>query len=269
MNLIVEFIIYYLKLLALTLGVIFVCGFAVRFFSWSFSRLSGSGSGAFFDITSIIGTPVHELGHAIMCLLFGHKIVKMKLWSPSHPNGVYGFVEHSYNRKNPWARLGSLFIGVGPIFSGLSVIILVLWLCFPNQWNAYLTTSKAVFTADVTASHILSAVFSLFSNMFRGFGDNWWRSLIGLIVILPVSLHITLSWQDVKSASGALPLYLLLLLLFAIPTMLFGVSTSITAWLWLWNIRALSLFCLVIAFSAIWVLFALLVRAIRLVISSF
>ena len=266
---IVEFIIYYLKLLALTLGVIFVCGFAVRFLAWAFSRLSGSSSGTFFDITSIIGTPVHELGHAIMCLLFGHKIVRMKLWSPSHPNGVYGYVEHSYNRKNPWARLGSLFIGVGPIFSGLGVIILMLWLCFPNQWDAYLTSSKAAFTTDATMSQILSTVFSLFANIFRGFGENWWRSLIGLIVILPISLHITLSWQDVKSAAGALPLYLLLLLIFALPTMLLNVSASITSTLWLWNVRALALFCLVIAFSAIWVLLALLVKTIQLVARSF
>lgn len=269
MDVILDFILYFLKLFALTLGVIFICGFAVRFFSRAFARLSGTGSGAFFDITSIIGTPVHELGHAIMCIVFGHKIIKMKLWSPSHPNGVYGYVEHSYNRKNPWARLGSLFIGVGPIFSGLAVTILMLWLCFPIQWKDYLTTSREALAGNVTFSNFLSAVFSLFANMFRGFGDNWWRSLIGLLVIFPVSLHITLSWQDVKSAAGAIPLYLLILLLFAIPTMLFGVSGAIVDWLWLWNLRAMSLFCLVIAFSALWVLFALLVHAIKIVISWF
>ena len=45
---------------------------------------------------------------------------------------TYGYVEHSYNPRNLWARLGNLFIGIGPIFSGLGVVVLLLWLCFPN-----------------------------------------------------------------------------------------------------------------------------------------
>lgn len=268
-DVIFDFLLYFIKMLGLTLGILFICGFAVRFFSRSFARLSGTGSGDILDITAIIGTPIHELGHAAMCLFFGHKITRMKLWSPSHENGVYGFVEHTYNRKNLWAKLGCLFIGVGPIFSGLAVIILMLWICFPTQWDAYLTASREMLAGNPTFGQFLDCILSLLGSMFTGFGDNWVRSIIGVLVILPVSLHITLSWQDVKSAAGAMPLYLLLLCVFTIVTLAIGVSSAITDWFWLLNLRAMSLFCIVIAFSAVWVVLALLVRAIRIVFSWF
>ena len=264
-----QFLIYFLELLGLTLGVILLCGFAVRFFSRTFARLSGTGFGKVFDVTAAIGTPIHELGHAAMCLLFAHRITRMSLWSPGHAGGVYGYVEHNYNRKNPWARLGSLFIGVGPIFSGLAVIILTLWICFPTQWQAYLSASREMLASDVGFGGYLSTLLSLFANLFRAFGENWLRSLIGILIILPVSLHVSLSWQDIKSATCALPLYLLLILLFAIPTMALGASEAIVRFLWLWNLSAMSLFCLVIAFSAFWVVLALAIRAIRIVASWF
>lgn len=263
-----SFLIYFAKLIGLTMGVIVLCGFAVRFFSRAFARLSGTGSGDIFDITSVIGTPVHELGHALMCLIFAHKITRIQLLSPSHTDGVYGFVEHTYNRKNPWAQFGCLFIGVGPIFSGLGVTVLMLWLCFPDQWSAYLDTS-ALLSNSANVGEIVTGVLSLLWNMLTGFGNDWIRSIIGILVILPVSLHITLSWQDIKSSAGAIPLYLFMILVFGVATMATGVSGAVVDWLWLWNLRAMSLFCIVIAFSAVWVVLAILIRLVRVIISWF
>ena len=264
-----DFIIYFAKLILLTIGIFILCGFAVRLCSRAFARLTGARSGSVFDVTSAIGTPSHELGHAVMCLLFAHKITKLKLWSPKHPNGVYGFVEHSYNRKNPWARLGCLFVGLGPIFSGLAVTVLVLWLCYPTQWSNYLAVSSTLTANGTEFGRLLEGVLSLLGSMLRAFSADWMRSLFGALIILPVSLHISLSWQDIKSAAGALPLYLLMLLIFAAATMLTGISGAVTNFLYVANIRALSLFAVVIAFAAVWVAFALLYRSIKIFISWF
>ena len=133
---------YTLEIIVLTLGVVIGCGFIVHLCSHLFVKLMGRKSMVFFNTTAAIGTPVHELGHAIMCLIFGHKITDMKLWIPRPENGVYGYVAHSYNQKNLWQKLGNLFIGLGPIFSGLGVVVLSLWLCFPTQWANYLATSN-------------------------------------------------------------------------------------------------------------------------------
>ena len=265
-----DLLLYLGNLLLLTLGVFVVCGFAVRFCARAFSMLLGSGSGTVFDLTSVIGTPIHEIGHAVMCPLFGHRITSVKLWAPRAENGVYGYVEHAYNRKNPWARLGNLFIGVGPLFSGLGIVVLMLLLCFPTQWSIYLDASRsAVLSEGGSASGLLHAILSLFLSMFDAFRADFLRSLLGLIVILSVSLHISLSWADIKGSLSALPIYITMMAVFALATLIAGVSAPILTGLRLLNLRVLSIFCIVIAFSAVWVVIALIVRLIRKLIRAF
>lgn len=268
-DILIDFLLYLGQLLLLTLGTVTLCGLAAFSAERLFLKLAGSGSSVVVYISSVIGTPIHELGHAAMCVLFGHKITKMRLLLPPHNStGTLGYVEHSWNRKNPWARLGNLFIGLGPIFSGLGVIILTLSLCYPNQWNAYLAFSGTL-TVENTAGELAAGVFSLLCSMPGAFADDWIRALIGLIIILSVSQHITLSGADIKGSLSALPLYLLLLLLFAVITALCGVQGTIIGALSLANLRMLSIFCITIAFSAVWIAIALLIYLIRKMIKWF
>ena len=261
-----ELLRYTFELLVLTLGVLVACGFAVRLCSRLVIRLMGRGSVAIFQTTAAIGTPVHESGHAIMCFLFGHRITDMKLWIPGSQNGVYGYVMHSYSRRNLWSRLGNLFIGFGPIFSGLAVVVLALWLCFPAQWGEYLALSNALVAQNTTMQNILEGVFSLLSSLPAAFSENWWRSLIGILLILPVSLHISLSWMDVKNSLSALPIYVLLVLVFAVVTTLLGLPLAILSGLRLFNLRLLSLFSLVVIFAAVWVAIAAIVWLTKLLV---
>ena len=266
---IIGFLFYIGELFLLTLGIFLVCGITVWLCARLFARLLGGGSGSVFDVTSVIGTPIHELGHAVMCLVFGHRIQRMKLWSARAENGVYGYVEHSYNRKNPWAQLGNLFIALGPIFSGLGVMVLMLWLCFPSQWNAYLASTHLVSANGSGVWEIASGVLSLLGSIPGAIVQDPVRSLLGIAVILPVSLHISLSWQDIKSGIGAMPMYLLILTVFGTATWLAGVAAPVLDGLWLLNLRMLSLFCIVILFSLVWVLIALIVRLVRVVATWF
>lgn len=257
-----EYFAYAGRLVLLTMGTVLICGLAVHLCAKLFAMLLGGSSRRVFDATALIGTPVHELGHALMCLLFGHRIQAIQLWSPGASDGVYGYVEHSYNRKNPWAMLGNLFIAVGPIFSGLGVIVLMLWLCFPVQWAEYLAVSRTVVQAE-SLHDAAWGILSLIASIPRAFVADWFKSLLGLLIILSVSLHVSLSLQDVKSAASGFPIYLLFVAFFALLSHLFSWDGAIISALSLWNVRLLSLFFLVIAFSAVWVLLALLVRAIR------
>lgn len=264
-----DFFIYVGKVLLLTLCVPIVCGLAAWLAERLFVRLSGSGKMLY--VSSVIGTPIHELGHALMCLLFGHKITEMKLLlPPNHPSGTLGYVSHSYNRKNPWAVLGNLFIGIGPIFSGLGVMILALMFCFPVQWSAYITNAWGLVTSGtVGVGEIFDGVVSLLLSMPEAFAACWWQALIGLVIILCVSQHVTLSGADIKGSLAAFPLYVLLLLIFGGITALCGVQTAILEGLWFFNLCLLSLFCLVIAFSAVWILLALLIFCVRRILRWF
>ena len=254
---------YTIQITVLTLGVVIGCGLVVHLCSYLFMRLMGRKSLAFFNTTAAIGTPVHELGHAMMCSIFGHQITDMKLWIPRPTNGVYGYVAHSYNPKNIWHKLGNLFIGLGPIFSGLGVVVLSLWLCFPTQWASYLNTSHLLVDKTTTAQNIFEGVFSLLASIPAAFAESWWRALIGIVVILAVSLHVSLSWADIKGSAGAFPIYVGIVFVFALITQIIGIPAIILSALQLFSLRLLSLFCLVAVFAAVWVVIALLINAVK------
>lgn len=269
---VVDFLVYWLKLLVGTLGLFVGCGLLIHLISHWFAKLIGSGSRGWFYATSIIGTPVHELGHAAMCKLFGHRITRMKLWNPKPDNGVYGFVEHSYSKRNIWAKFGNMFIGMGPLFSGLGVMVLALWFCFPTLWREYLTSTSAMVSVGETIlpfETVSNSIFALIKGIFVTFGEDWLKSSIGLLVILSVALHISLSPQDIKGSLSALPIYCGLLL--AATCILFWTpaASSVLSWLILMNVRLFSLFALTVAFALVWLAFAALVRFVKLFLSWF
>ena len=264
-----DFLLYFLTLILGTLGIFVGCGLLVHWICRLFSRLIGSGSKMWFRTTSMIGTPVHELGHAIMCKIFSHRITSMKLWNPRPTNGVYGYVEHSYSRRSLWARFGNLFVGMGPLFSGLGVTLLALWLCFPTLWTEYLTTTSSLAMTGETFAEVAKGVFVLIRGIPSAFREAWLKSLLGLLVILSISLHISLSPQDIKSSVGALPIYGGLMLVITCATYWTPLAPKISSGLAVLSLRLFSLFALVIGFALIWLAFAALIRFVKIFLSWF
>ena len=259
-----QYLIYIGQLLALTLGVMVVCGLVAWLARKIFMYFVGDSATLVLYASSIVGTPVHELGHALMCIPFAHRITDMKLLlPPSRRSRTLGYVEHSYNRKNPWAVFGDLFISFGPIFSGLGVMILVLSLCFPAQWNTYLESSRTMIDNGSDVQQITASILVLLSSLFQSFDRDAARSIVGLVIILSVSQHITLSLADLKGCFKALLMYTGIVAVFAGVTMLLGLQNGIVHSLMQINLPILSLFCVSIAFSLVWVAIALLVYLFR------
>ena len=119
------------------------------------------------------GVMIHEIGHAVFCLIFRHKIVEMKLFSPEE-DGTLGYVNHSYNPNSFYQRIGNFFIGTGPIWFGVAVLSLISWLLLPNEMQ----------------------ISNFFSLNFWG----RWQSYIWLYLALTISSHITLSPPDLAGS---------------------------------------------------------------------
>ena len=66
-----------------TLGLVFLFGKVIALCNGAFYRNFGSKGRAVCYATGFIGTPVHEASHALMCLIFGHKIVEIKFFPPA------------------------------------------------------------------------------------------------------------------------------------------------------------------------------------------
>lgn len=134
------------------------------------------------------GVMIHEIGHAVFCLIFRHKIVEMKLFSPEE-DGTLGYVNHSYNPNSFYQRIGNFFIGTGPIWFGVAVLSLISWLLLPNEMQ----------------------ISNFFSLNFWG----RWQSYIWLYLALTISSHITLSPPDLAgSVDGGIAIMATALLVF-------------------------------------------------------
>ncbi len=83
-------------------------------------------------LTAWIGTPIHECMHIIMAKLFRHNIEQVSLFSPNKETGGLGHVEHSYNKKSLYQKIGLFFIGAAPLIGGTLVLVLLLRFLVPN-----------------------------------------------------------------------------------------------------------------------------------------
>lgn len=209
------FIIFYMQVLFYPIAVFVICGLAVALCNTWFHKLAGRSGRVLVYATSIVGTPVHEAGHAVMCILFFHKITSLSLWQPRNPNGVLGYVEHSYNKKNPYKVLGNLFIGLGPIFSGLCIILAVIGVCFPAALAEYMESSVSILGNGDGLLHVFFECMKLIPSVIYEDSMPLWVKIIGIFIMLSVSLHINLSPSDILGSLRSLPIYMIIALIFS------------------------------------------------------
>ena len=203
------FILNFILQMAFTLGFIFLFGKVTAFLNGAFYRNFGSRGRNVCYATGFIGTPVHEASHALMCLIFGHKITEIKLFSLDPSDGTLGYVRHSYNPKNLYQKVGCLFIGIAPVFVGSLILAGILYLLLPDLFAEVSSkVGEADFTSD--AGGALLSILSAFALMFTYIGRwQWW---VFLLVGSFIALHMTLSREDVKGALSGIVAYLFIFL---------------------------------------------------------
>ena len=199
-------------------GVVYLAGFLIGLVNRTFYRLLGGGRFVCYA-TGLIGTPIHELSHALMCLLFGHRIREMRLFRIDTQSGVLGYVNHSYNRRNPYHVMGNYFIGIAPIMCGTVVLFLTMRWMLPSAFAVcrdYLSDfvdwqgqGEVLRQAEGIGALFVSFLFILFTEISAG----GWQIWVFLLLLLSISIHMNLSGADIKGSLGALPILILLLLL--------------------------------------------------------
>ena len=203
------FVAFVLQILFL-FGPILLFGFLIALCNRRFYANFGSKSRAVCYVTGCIGTPLHELSHALFCLIFGHKIVEIKLFRIGAEDGTLGYVKHTYNRKNFYQRMGNFFIGIAPIVVISAVLFLLAWLLMPSMTEEM--------TSSISGISISKGIGASFYNLFHAVGTffayatSWqWWVFVGLGMFL--ALHMTLSGADIRGALSGL-IFVLLSFLF-------------------------------------------------------
>lgn len=200
----------FLLQIVFTFGIIVLFGFLIALCNKGFYANFGKYGRAVCYITGAIGTPVHECAHALFCLIFRHKITEIRLFQINSADGTLGYVNHSYNKKNIYQRIGNFFIGIAPIIFISAILYLLAWLLLPNfveeisgsmQVNDFISNIGKVFTD----------LFGVIASFF-GYCLNWQWWLFVIVGIF-LALHMTLSKADIKGAlSGTLFLLITVLL---------------------------------------------------------
>ncbi len=154
-------------------------------------------------IFSGLGTIVHELSHAGMALLFGHKIDDMRLLQRPFVGdhaGRMGYVSHVWTPGNIYQQMGNFFIGIAPVFGISGAIALITEWLWPAlfdlvdlRWDVFLT-------------------------------EPWWRIVIWVLLTVNLGLGMHLSRADWRGALTGVMLYISLLVILASVLAIMGVD---------------------------------------------
>ena len=203
--------------------VVYLFGFIIALVNKTFYKLFNYNKGVIYG-TGLIGTPIHETAHALLCLVFFHKIEEVKFFQVSD-DGVLGYVNHSYNKKNLYQVMGNYFIGVAPLFVGAIIILILTSLFIPNSYNS-IEDSIIAFSANSEFSlSIIKDLFllsiSIIKAVFTG-GDKFLFIMIYLLLIMMIALHMNLSNADLKGSIGGVFLFIFSMVLLRFDDDIFG-----------------------------------------------
>lgn len=198
---------------------VIVFGFLISFCNRNFYKSVGDKVKPICYATGFIGTPIHELSHAVMCLIFGHKIKEIKLFQVGSADGTLGYVTHVYNKKNLYHRVGNFFIGIAPIYLGSLFLIFLMWVLVPTM-SLDIFSHLSELTTEFDSNQV-SVILTMFGTFFTHFANPlWW---VYVVLGLAVSLHMTLSKADIEGSKEGI---IALILVFFVVNLALGFSST-------------------------------------------
>ncbi len=199
---------------------VFIFGLLIHFISQltfkSLERSFGS-KGVYF--VAWLGTPIHELGHALFCVIFLHRIVEIKFFKPDPLTGTLGYVSHRWSKTNPWAVLGNFFIGIGPVILGCAVLFTTFYFLIPDStrvWDSIIFKVSEMGEGQSMGSYwavFQSSSLALVKIIFTIPNLTSWQFWVFVYLSICVASNIRLSLSDIKGSLSGLGCIVLLFLL--------------------------------------------------------
>lgn len=164
------------------------------------------------------GTILHELGHAVFCIVFGHRITDLRLFAPSS-DGTLGYVNHAYDPGSTYQQIGNFFIGTGPIWFGSAAIVLLSrFLLGPAVFApmSRVVVDPAVFASwsgfAAFAESLGPPVLEVFRNLLDPALLTSWRFYLFAYLVFCIGGHVTLSPSDIRGAASGFGFLVLFLI---------------------------------------------------------
>ena len=168
-----------LFIMTLTMAVGVFASIVRKYTVRSLARVS-SGLARYVDTKlTFIGVIHHEASHALLAFISGAKLINVRLFNISVYNGNLGGV--TYSPRGPWVikRLQDSLSGMAPIICG-SITLAVIY------------------------------NYLIVGNTFKD--ANFW---VGIIVIMQISYHMTLSKADINTSINGIPVLFMVMYIVA------------------------------------------------------
>lgn len=173
-----------------------------------------------------LGTTIHEIGHALAALLFGHRIVQFRPFMPDARSGRVGQVISGYNSNSIYQQIGLFFIGIAPILFGTSMIFVALLILFQREMIELigsvppLTDSSSVQSSPAALLYqILAYCTAILAFIFSPAHFADWRFYLFLYLTFAIGSSIHLSEPDIKAAAKGFTALVVLVLVFNLITL--------------------------------------------------
>ena len=256
---------FFLQLIS-SVGVIALFGLVIALLRRAFCAVAPKNGPRILLVTGIIGTPIHELSHALMCLIFGHKITEIKLYEPGSQDGTLGHVSHSFNKKNIYHQIGNFFVGTAPILLGGAVTVLLMALLLPSAFDTIISNVGILASMNISTlqiSEYFSYIGDAIASIFSTSSISSWQGWLFILLAIMISSHMEMSGADIKNSSlGFIFLSILLLIVDGAIYLISPESLEAV------NSAAASLGLILSAFLSISVLFLLTILIIALIFKA-
>jgi peptidase M50B-like protein len=165
------------------------------------------GRNLYLALFGWLGTIVHELGHAVMCVIFGHRINEIVLFNPDPDSGTLGYVDHSWNEDSEYQVIGNFFIGIGPIIFGTALLYFAAYFLLAESF--FDPFHKVIFSHHTFQSfnsfldlpvNISKAIGSFIKDTFTLDNLKRWEFYVFFYILFCVGSSIKLSRSDIQGA---------------------------------------------------------------------
>lgn len=260
------FLQYYLQILIFTAVLPLALGIAVYFCNRAFCSLVGYQRGRpILLFLHAVLTPIREFAHLVACIVTFHHVSDFCLLNLHDPEGELGFVEHSYNRKNPIAVFGNYLFAVLPAALGLFLCMLVIITCFGGVLGNLAEGVAVLVEGEAELGEYVRLAADFVPALFRDATGGAASRAIGCVLLLFLSLGVFVSMDDLCNAILGMALYAVGAFLFAGVTALFDARSRrlILTWLRTYATGVTALYLVVLIFAAAMLVLALIFFAFR------
>lgn len=164
--------------------------------------------------TGWLGTPIHELSHVIMCVVFRHRIDAVSLFEPDPDSGRLGYVRHSWRAGNWYEELGNVFIGIAPLIGGSAALLVLLGIFYPDTFSSTVeepSGSASLASASSSPAVIFAAVSSVCTHLLQLQNLTTIKFWVFVYLVLCIGSHMAPSRSDyLGTGCGAMLFFSLL-----------------------------------------------------------